>query len=99
MRKGTIAFVLIALIGTFSLQAQNVEHALEVAPSNDLTTPFSSVAAAQSGARAIAGPFDGDGDGRMEVYLSDYTAGGRVHVIENVSADTWEWVYSTPVLA
>ena len=51
-----------------------------------------------SGARDVSGPHDLDGDGLMEVLVSDYSGGGRVHVIENVSADVWEWVYSTPVL-
>lgn len=52
----------------------------------------------QSGARDIAGPFDLDGDGFSEILVADYTAGGRVHVIENTGADTWELVYSTPFL-
>ncbi len=30
--------------------------------------------------------------------VSDYTGGGRVHVLEVVGPDTWEWVYSTPWL-
>ena len=51
-----------------------------------------------SGARDIAGPYDLDGDGLYEVLLSDYTGGGRVHVVENNGPDTWELVYSTPVL-
>ncbi|HUF10854.1 MAG TPA: FG-GAP-like repeat-containing protein [Rhodothermales bacterium] len=51
-----------------------------------------------SGARDVSGPHDLDGDGLIEVLVADYSGGGRVHVIENVSADVWEWVYSTPVL-
>ncbi|NNE71938.1 MAG: hypothetical protein HKN29_16455, partial [Rhodothermales bacterium] len=51
-----------------------------------------------SGARTVAGPFDLDGDGRSEVLLSDYSGGTRVHVMENSGVDTWEWVYSTPIL-
>jgi hypothetical protein len=39
-----------------------------------------------------------DGDGLIEVILSDYTAGGRAHVFESAGTDTWELVYSTPVL-
>ncbi len=51
-----------------------------------------------SGARSIAGPVDLDGDGKMEVVLSDYSGGGRVHVIESVGVDTWELIYSSPTL-
>ncbi len=52
-----------------------------------------------SGARSIAGPVDLDNDGKMEVVLSDYSGGGRAHVIENVGVDTWELIYSSPTLA
>ena len=52
----------------------------------------------QSGARSIAGPVDLDGDGQMEVVLSDYSGGGRVHVLESVGVDTWELIYSSPPL-
>jgi hypothetical protein len=51
---------------------------------------------AHSGARGMSGPYDLDGDGRLEVLISEYSGGGRAHLIENVSADTWELVYSTP---
>ena len=51
-----------------------------------------------SGVRTVAGPFDLDGDGMMEVLVSDYTGGGRVHVLEVAGKDTWEHVYSTPWL-
>ncbi len=51
-----------------------------------------------SGARSIAGPVDLDGDGKMEVVLSDYSGGGRIHVLESVGADTWELIYSSPPL-
>ena len=51
-----------------------------------------------SGSRSVAGPYDIDNDGKIEVVLSDYSGGGRVHVIENVGVDTWELVYSSPSL-
>jgi len=52
----------------------------------------------QAGARSIAGPVDLDGDGKMEVVISDYTGGGRVYVIESVGVDTWEMIYASPTL-
>ncbi len=52
-----------------------------------------------SGARSIAGPVDLDGDGKMEVVLSDYSGGGRLHVIESVGVDTWELIYSSPTFS
>ncbi|GIV61284.1 MAG: hypothetical protein KatS3mg044_0150 [Rhodothermaceae bacterium] len=51
-----------------------------------------------SGARDVKGPLDLDHDGKIEVIVSDYTGGGRVHVLENVGPDMWELVYSSPVL-
>ncbi len=76
--------------------AQQSEFLLNVPNSDDATAGY--FTGTQSGARAIAGPYDLDADGLFEVLLSDYTGGGRVHVIENVSADTWELVYTTPWL-
>ena len=53
----------------------------------------------QAGAPSITGPFDLDGDGKMEVVLSDYSGAGRVHVLESAGVDTWELIYSSPSLA
>ncbi len=74
--------------------AQQTEYSLTL--STDVDAGYTT--GLQSGARDIAGPFDLDGDGLSEILVADYTAGGRVHVIENVGADTWELVYSTPFL-
>ena len=52
----------------------------------------------QNGVRGLDGPFDLDGDGRLEVLLAQHSAGGRVHVIENTGPDTWELVYSTALI-
>lgn len=102
MRKVTTLLVAGLLLSSSALFAQSTEYSLNVAASADINTPFfqgtASGGGVQSGARAIAGPYDLDGDGKHEVLVSDYTGGGRVHVIENAGADTWEWVYSTPVL-
>ncbi|MCY4170333.1 MAG: T9SS type A sorting domain-containing protein [Bacteroidetes bacterium] len=51
-----------------------------------------------AGARSIAGPVDLDNDGKMEVVISDYSGGGRLHVIESVGVDMWELIYSSPTL-
>ena len=76
--------------------AQQSEFLLNVPASADTEAAYT--AGVNSGARAIAGPYDLDGDGNFEVLLADYTGGGRVHVIENRGADTWELVYTTPWL-
>ena len=84
--------VFLASTGTAS--AQNAEFLFNVPNSKHLEDPYDN--GLQSGARDVAGPVDLDGDGQMEVVVSDYTGGGRAHVIENVGVDTWEWAYSTP---
>ncbi len=66
-----------------------------------LGTPYNTpayVPGIHSGARSIAGPVDLDGDGKIEVVLSDYSGGGRVHVLESAGIDTWELIYSSPPL-
>ena len=78
-------------------QAQQSEYELRL-PVNEDNFMDRYAAGLQSGARDIVGPVDLDSDGLIEVLVSDYTGGGRVHVIENVAADTWELVYSTPWL-
>ena len=45
------------------------------------------------------GPFDLDGDGKLEVLLTDYSGGQRVHVFEVQGTNQWELVYSTAVPA
>lgn len=52
----------------------------------------------QAGAPSIVGPADLDNDGKIEVILTDYSGGGRVHVLESAGADTWELIYSSPTL-
>ena len=93
MKKATIlTFSLFLVVGL--AQAQQSEFLLTIPNSDDLTQGYAT--GLHSGARGIAGPYDLDNDGLYEVLVADYTGGGRVHVIENVSADTWELVFSTP---
>ncbi|MEM1271816.1 MAG: FG-GAP-like repeat-containing protein, partial [Bacteroidota bacterium] len=76
--------------------AQDTEYLLNVPNADD---PLGAYATGlHSGARDISGPHDLDNDGQPEILLADYTGGGRVHVIENRGADTWELVFTTPVL-
>lgn len=94
MRKATTLLCMLLFAGTAF--GQQVDYALELEASDDINAGYR--VNVQSGARDIAGPYDLDGDGLMEVLAADYTGGGRVHVIENKGVDTWELVYSTPVL-
>ena len=93
MKKVTVLIFSTLLLVSLA-QAQQNEFRLNVPTSDDVTVGYTT--GLQSGARGVSGPYDLDGDGNMEVLATDYTGGGRVHVIENVSADTWELVYSTP---
>ncbi len=96
-RFTTLALVAAALLlSTRSGFAQDSEFLLTLPNSEDITSGYAT--GRHSGARAVAGPYDLDGDDLQEILVTDYTGGGRVHVIENVSADTWELVYSTPWL-
>ncbi len=95
MRKTVTVFfmVLCASLAT-SATAQTLEFGLNVPLSPEFKAPYT--AAIHSGARGVTGPYDLDGDGKMEVLLTDYTGGGRVHVVENTSPGMWELVYTTP---
>ncbi len=94
MQKVTVALLLVFGLSVGSLYAQT-EYSFDVATTVDLDMAFP---IPQSGVRTIAGPYDLDNDGLYELLVSDYTGGGRVHVLENAGIDTWEHVYSTPVL-
>lgn len=98
MRNATILAamslaVLFMLPGSASAQVVTSDFTWGAAPSAD--GPFST---GHSGSRQVAGPFDLDGDGQLEVLIADYSLGGRVHVFENKGPDTWEWIFSTPSL-
>ncbi len=94
MRKATTLAVTLLFLSAGSALGQQTDFAWNVSLSEDIMAPYT--AGIHSGARAVSGPYDLDGDGKMEVLVSDYTGGGRVHVLENVGVDTWELVYSTP---
>jgi len=112
MYRITFLFLTTLLFTVISVSAQTVGPSekgkvdFEWMPSQDeavgayLTFPGSPAytPGLQAGARSIAGPVDLDGDGKMEVVLSDYTGGGRVYVIESVGVDTWEMIYASPTL-
>ena len=89
-----LSLLILLVAGSWTASAQKAEHLFRVDLSEDVMTRYA--AGLHSGARDITGPVDLDGDGKMEIVVSDYTGGGRAHVIENRGANTWEWEYSTP---
>ena len=95
MYKATTLFaVALLILGTGPAFAQTNEYNFSLPTSEDFMAPFTR--GVQSGARGVSGPFDLDNDGMQEVLLTDYTGGGRVHVIEAQGPNDWQWVYSTP---
>lgn len=83
-------FVLVAPTGS----AQELEGSFNPTHSADLNTAFPVYS--QNGARGVSGPWDLDRDGKPEVLVAQHnSAGGRIHVVENTGANTWELVYST----
>jgi len=94
MLKATRFSLFLLLFGVGSAFGQQTDFAWNIGLSTDFQAMYTD--GLHSGARSVAGPYDLDGDGKSEVIVSDYTGGGRVHVLENVGVDTWELVYSTP---
>ncbi len=94
-RSLSLSFALVLMIGG-TAWGQSTDLLFNVPTSDDIMGGYST--GIHSGARTVVGPYDLDGDGAQEILLSDYTGGGRVHVIENVGVNTWELVYSTPFL-
>ncbi len=96
MRNATVAMLLAFLLAGSALAQEPSEFELNVPVSEDSTAAYT--VGIHSGARSATGPFDLDGDTKYELLVTDYTGGGRVHVIENAGPDTWELVYTTPWL-
>ncbi len=95
MRKATTLLAVILLIlSTGTALAQVNEYNFSFPTSEDITAPYTQ--GIQSGARGVSGPWDLDGDGKLEVLVTDYTGGGRVHVVEAQGPNDWQHVYSTP---
>ena len=87
--------LLLLVTGVWTASAQNLEYYFS--PEGDaFSDPFA--VGVQNGARGISGPFDLDGDGKIEILVAQHSAGGRVHVIENQGIDAWEHVYSTALI-
>ncbi|MDQ7040265.1 MAG: DUF4623 domain-containing protein [Rhodothermus sp.] len=96
----TIATITTAIISLWILcqvnlaWAQKTDYVFDVPVSSNFQDPYT--VGFHSGARGVYGPCDMDGDGKVEVLVTDYSGGGRVYVIENRGVDTWELVYATP---
>ncbi len=94
MRKVTVIFAAVfAVFLSSDALAQSTEFVLNPDRTGELTDAFPVYS--HNGARGLSGPWDLDQDGLPEVLVAQHSAGGRVHVIENTGADTWELVYST----
>ena len=96
IKKATTVILLFVLIALFDQRALAQQTEFSLTLTNDVTQGYTT--GLQSGARDVSGPYDLDADGFAEILVSDYTRGGRVHVIENTGFDQWELVYSTPFL-
>lgn len=97
MRNATAVFV-----ATFFLTAlsygQTVDYVYRAPQMSEPGHPYEDamVGGQFSGPLSVNGPFDLDGDGQVEVLLTDYSGGQRVHVFEVQGTNEWELVYSTP---
>lgn len=100
MKFATTSFSFLSLLvllvtGAGTVSAQNLEYYFspEGSAFSDAFAP-----GVNNGARGIAGPYDLDGDGKIEILVAQHTGGGRIHVIENQGMDSWEHVYSTALI-
>jgi len=95
MRRVTSLLMIATFLFAGNAFGQSTDYSWTVPVTEDAQRAYT---AGHSGARTVVGPFDLDGDGMQEVLVSDYTGGARIHVIESIGPDMWEWVYSTPYL-
>ena len=104
MRKITFLAAFLFCVGIVSAQKTDFvwvpdpEMGFGVHPLFQVPNPPAYWPGRHSGARTVAGPFDFDNDGKVDVILTDYSAGGRVHIVENVGVDMWELVFSSPLV-
>ncbi len=92
------SIVLATLLITGSAVAQETDFVFRAPLTDDPAEPYSDemVGGQFSGPLSVTGPFDLDDDGNVEVLLTDYSGGQRVHVFEVRGDGDWEMVYSTP---
>ncbi len=98
MRTAIPLVALTLILSASTSLAQTTDFVWDVNIPADPTQPFSEtmVGGQFGGSFAANGPFDLDGDGKIEVLVCDFSGGQRVHVFEVAGPDTWELVYSTP---
>ena len=97
MRLATIAFAATFLLSGLSY-GQSVDYVYRAPQMSEPGHPYEDamVGGQFSGPLSVNGPFDLDDDGSVEVLLTDYSGGQRVHVFEVQGTNEWELVYSTP---
>jgi len=91
-----ILIVLLFLLGATSLFAQLASKAYfnRTALNQTVTDrPWAS-----GGIRSVHVTNDLDGDGKLEIIATDYSNGGRVHVLEYVDNEVLEVVWSSPIV-
>jgi hypothetical protein len=91
-----ILIVLLFLLGATSLFAQLVSKAHFNRTALEQTIadrPW-----AKGGIRSVHVANDLDGDGKLEIIATDYSNGGRVHVLEYVDNEVLEVVWSSPII-
>lgn len=94
MRKSFI-FILFLLLGSATIFAQLSSNAYF---DRNVPDPTDSLRAwADAGIRSVHIGGDLDGDGKVEIVATDYSNGGRVHVLEYVDDEALELVWSSPV--
>src|SRR5690606_23505700 len=91
-------FVIASFLVTTVAVGQKIDYVYRAPLSSEPGMPYEDemVGGQFSGPLSVNGPFDLDGDGKIEVLLTDYSGGQRVHVFEVQGPDQWELVYSTP---